>query len=148
MFFVFSMRLSPIQPESGSSPLAMEESESPDAFREGTSFEIGSVERVMCSVAAPDGKSTRYLVMNDFWLLLAQPDLSSPGWAVVKTMWPLWQVQSFVDRCDPRTLQVGLRARLGGPHPGGAQLVVPPKGSAGGEEKTSSYFTLAIEFGE
>jgi hypothetical protein len=74
------------------SPLAVEETDGPDALREGVSFEIGNVERVMCTISAPEGKSTRYLITHDFWLLLAQPDLSTPGWAVVKTTWPLWQV--------------------------------------------------------
>lgn len=126
------------------SPLATEETECPDALREGALFDIGSVERVMCSVSSYGSKSTRYLVIHDFWLLLAQPDLSTPGSAVVKTLWPLWQVQSFVDRCDPRILQVGLRARQGGAQPGGAQPVF--RSVSAGEESVSAFFTLTIEF--
>jgi hypothetical protein len=129
------------------SPLATKETDSPEALREGVPFEIGSVERFMCSVSAPDGKSVRYLVLHDFWLLLVQPDLSSPGWAMIKTLWPLWQVQSFVDRSDPRILQVGLRAKQGGKRPGGAMPVVRPN-SRGTivEDRPDAFFTLTLEF--
>jgi len=83
------------------------------SISEGTSFIIGQAQKIVCGVASPNGKCTRYLLLHDHWLLLVQPDLGAPGWAVAKTVRPIWQVQSLADRSDPRTLQLGLRVLPG-----------------------------------
>lgn len=126
------------------SPLATKEAISPEALREGSAFELDSTERLMCSISAPDGKSTRYLVLHDFWLLLAQPDLSTPGWAVVETIWPLWQVQSCVDRSEPRTLQVSLRGKSCGPQIGMAFHGV--RLGQAGDDRRNAFYSFAIDF--
>lgn len=78
-------------------------------FREGSSLKITSMTRIACAVPSSSGKVTRYLLLHSFWFLLVEPDLTTPGFGLVRTCWPLWQVQSFIDRSDPRTLWVGMR---------------------------------------
>eukprot|EP00927_Polykrikos_kofoidii_P016368 TRINITY_DN17390_c0_g1_i1.p1 TRINITY_DN17390_c0_g1~~TRINITY_DN17390_c0_g1_i1.p1 ORF type:complete len:900 (-),score=144.43 TRINITY_DN17390_c0_g1_i1:423-3122(-) len=131
------------------SPFQLEE-ETAENFSEGMSFEIGRMDRIVCGVAAPNGKHTRYLLLHDFWLILARPDLSAPGWVVVKTLWPLWQTQAITDRSDPRTLRIGMVAHRSGPCPGEA---VPASSQTAcssppepGEEQASDLFTLALNF--
>ena len=62
---------------------------------------------------APDGKSqgkkTRYFVLHKYLLLLVVPDLTTPGWAVIKTICPLRSV-SLADDTDVRVLALTLRA--------------------------------------
>lgn len=130
-----------------SSPLQLA-GEVNNEFSEGASFEIGKIDRIVCSIFAPSGKKTRYLVLHDFWLLLCEPDLSMPGFAIVTTLWPLRQVTSFKDRSDPRTLRIGMCALPGGPLPREASassipLCPPP---AGMEKSQSSYFALTLHF--
>lgn len=93
-------------------PLQLDDQTS-NVIGEGMSFAIGNIEKIVCGVASPNGKCTRYLLLHDYWLLLVQPDLAAPGWAVAKTVRPIWQVQSLADRSDPRTLQLGLCALSG-----------------------------------
>jgi len=80
-------------------------------FREGESFDFGAFGRIVCGVPSTKGRCTRYLLLHDYWFMLVAPDATAPGWAIVKTLCPIWQVQSLVDRGDPRTLQVFLHAR-------------------------------------
>jgi len=96
------------------------------------------------------------MLLNDNVLLLAQPDLSSPGWVVITTLWPLWQVQSFVDRSDPRVLQLGLRAARGGARPGDVSSATagnstfaafaPARPGGGGDESPSVTFNIELIF--
>jgi hypothetical protein len=112
------------------------------SFREGLSFEMGSSDRIVCGVAAQDGtKHTRYLLLHDVWLILVQPDLKTPGWAVVTTLWPIHLIQSQVDRSDPRSLQIGMQAHRGGAAPG--EAAVPSTGF--GAERKGSLLTLNFE---
>jgi len=92
------------------SPLQVEE-DTACGLREGLSMDVGPWQRLLCGVALPSGRCTRYLLLHDYWLVLVQPDLAAPGWAVVKTLRPIWQVQPLVDRGDPRTLQLVLHAQ-------------------------------------
>lgn len=80
-----------------------------NAFHEGTTLDLGAFEQIVCGVAGPKGKCTRYLLLHDYWFMLVQPDVALPGQGTVKTLWPLWQVHSLVDRGDPRTLQIFLK---------------------------------------
>jgi len=79
-------------------------------FREEECIELGNMERIMCSMKMPDGKSMRYFLLDDFWLVLAQPDLAAPGCVVVKMRWPLWQVHSCIDCSNPSILQLATRS--------------------------------------
>jgi len=88
------------------SPLA-DEGEFRNQFLEEEVFDLGSVEWILCSLKTLEGKCLRYLVLNDFWLVLAQPDLASPGYGIVKLRWPLWRVQ--VESFEPKSLQVNLQ---------------------------------------
>merc|ERR1712232_183015 len=119
------------------------------SFQRGDSFEVGLMDRVVCSVAAEHGKQMRYLLLHDYWLILAQPDLSMPGWVIVKTLWPLRQVQPLIDRSDPRTLWVAMQGFRGGAFPGDT---APPYNSASqlatsdGDDRLIVFFTLALNF--
>uniref|UniRef100_A0A7S1AZN9 FPL domain-containing protein n=1 Tax=Noctiluca scintillans TaxID=2966 RepID=A0A7S1AZN9_NOCSC len=117
-------------PSAEVSPLRIEEL-TVDRFREGSSFEVGKTDRIVCGVAVPEGKHTRYFLLHDFWLLLVQPDLTKPGWSVVKTLWPIHLVQSIIDRSDPRTVQVGMHA---------------PRSENGSNRKPLTYLTLTLSF--
>eukprot|EP00400_MALV-I_sp_L67-5_P000820 gene820-866_t len=86
-------------------PLDVEgEHEHEGILQEGQVFELGDRDRIACSVVTAEGRTTRYLVLDDFLLLLVAPDSSNPGFAVVKTASPLRLLESHVDRSDPRTL--------------------------------------------
>jgi len=89
------------------------------SFHEGMRFELGNTDRIVCGVSTPEGgKETRYLLLDDFWLLLVRPDLAAPGWAVVTTLWPLQQVQCLIDRGNPRLLMIAMQGYRTGPSPG------------------------------
>eukprot|EP00435_Cladocopium_sp_Y103_P048031 s1613_g14.t1 len=77
----------------------------------------------------------RHLVLDPAWLVLA--DMENANDAVVTTVWPIWQVQSLIDRSDPRTLQIGMNAPKPGMKPGEAVAYNPP---------ISTYFTLTLNF--
>lgn len=143
----FSHLSSPWIAPSKEVPLLVIDDEEAQAFKEGMSFEIGRTERIVCGIAAPNGKHTRYLVLHDFFFVLVQPDLASPGWCVVRTLWPLQQVQSLIDRSDPRTLQVGMHSYQPGNSPGEAVCgsAQQPLGDHG-EEKVGAYYTLTLNF--
>lgn len=94
-------------------PFALE-AEVSQNFIDGMTFDIGSMDRIVCGVASAQGKRTRYLILHSYWLLLVQPDLATPGWMVVTNASPIWQVQSLIDRSDPRTLQLGMRSQKPG----------------------------------
>jgi len=131
-------------------PFKVEE-ESDEMFPEGSSFEIGRMDRIVCGVTAPNGKHTRYLLLHDYWLLLAQPDLSAPGWVVIRTSWPLRQVQSLIDRSDPRTLRLGMHAYRGGACPGEATATFSPTPMIAApvdtmDDRLSAYYTITLNF--
>lgn len=106
-------------------------------FLLGSTFDMGNVDRIVCGVASSQGKQTRYMLLNPDLLILAQPDLTTPGWAGVKLRWPIWKVQSLIDRSDPRTLQLGFQSHRPGQSPGEATMCSPPAGT---------YFTLTLNF--
>jgi len=58
---------------------------------------------------------------------------------MLTTLWPVWQVQSLIDRSDPRTLQIGMNAHRPGMKPGEAVAYNPP---------VSTYFTLTLSFAD
>lgn len=119
------------------------------SYSEGAAVEINkSVDRIVCGVSTGTGKNTRYMLLDEFWFLLVQPDLTSPGWAVVKTLWPIWQVQSLIDRSDPRTLRIGLYAPRGGMQPGEAtaSASAPRRPGFAEEPGRSTYYTITLNF--
>jgi hypothetical protein len=71
---------------------------------EGAAIDLQNKERIVCSVVTAEGKTTRYFILDDHLLMLCAPDDAQPGWGVVKTTTPLRQLESHVDRSDPRTL--------------------------------------------
>eukprot|EP00913_Durusdinium_trenchii_P025257 g23711.t1 len=76
-------------------------------------------------------------MLDPTWLILADPRSSDE--AVITTVWPLWQVQSLIDRSDPRTLQIGMNAHQPGMKHGEAIAYNPP---------ISTYFTLTLNFSD
>eukprot|EP00928_Gymnodinium_smaydae_P030568 TRINITY_DN22696_c0_g2_i2.p1 TRINITY_DN22696_c0_g2~~TRINITY_DN22696_c0_g2_i2.p1 ORF type:complete len:746 (-),score=142.71 TRINITY_DN22696_c0_g2_i2:64-2301(-) len=141
------------EPWNGSSeeqaPFQQDEGSERERLREGAAFEVGHMDRIVCGVAAAGGsKHTRYLLLHNSYLLLAQPDLSSPGWLVVRTLWPLSRVQSLVDRGDPRTLRLGLSARRGSPGPGEAIAAFRQQAplEVAEDDCQGAYYTLTLNF--
>jgi len=119
------------------SPLQLQE-EASSLMYEGQPISLsGDVGSIECSVPSQKGKRSRFLLLNPLWLAVVQPDPSKQGAADVTTAWPVWQVQSLVDRSDPRTLQLGMTAYRSGMSPGEAVAYNPP---------VSTYFTLALHF--
>jgi len=122
-----------------------------DGYQEGRSFELGRQDRIVCGVVTPEGRHTRYLVLHPFLLLLVQPDLVSPGWAAVRTLAPIRQVESQIDRTDQRTLRLGVRLPKGFSCPGEASSYdpatceqswrLPPE-----EHRSGSFFMLTLSF--
>ncbi|CAE7157835.1 unnamed protein product [Symbiodinium necroappetens] len=82
-------------------------------------------------------KVQRQLLLDPTWLILAEPDVGSDSSSTVTTVWPIWQVQSLIDRSDPRTLQIGMNAHKPGMRPGEAIAYNPP---------VCTYFTLTLNF--
>lgn len=119
-------------------------------LREGMAIDLASTSAVACSLAAPGpqgGSHSRYLVLHEAWLVLAQPAAGENGEAVVTTLWPVQQVQSLIDRGDPRVVRIGMQAFFGGGPPGEAAAYNPPvcvpDASA---QRRSSYYTMALHF--
>lgn len=137
-----------LQPWAGASfsqPLPIQVDEEAEcAFSENMHIEVGTMERIVCSLATPQGKQTRYLLLHDYWLLLVQPDLAMMGWAEVRTLWPLRSLQSLVDRSDPRTLRLGMHALPGSVGVGEAAMSRSSDGSGG--ERPGCYLTLSLNF--
>mmetsp|Transcript_61450 Transcript_61450/g.143822 ORF Transcript_61450/g.143822 Transcript_61450/m.143822 type:complete len:806 (-) Transcript_61450:182-2599(-) len=106
-------------------------------LREGGVVELRNYTCICCSMASK--KVQRQLLLDPTWLILAEPDVSSDSstTAVVTTVWPIWQVQSLIDRSDPRTLQIGMNAHKPGMRPGEAIAYNPP---------VCTYFTLTLNF--
>jgi len=115
-------------------------------------IELGRQDRIVCAVATKEGRRTQYLVLHPFLLLLVQPDLVSPGWAIVRTLAPVRVVESQVDRADSRTLRLGVRLARGAPGPSESSAYDPTTGAEAGswlsadEHRGSSLYTLTLSF--
>lgn len=118
------------------SPLQLDEASRPI---EGSQMELNGRSSIGCSFTSAKASSAqrmqRHLVLDPAWLVLA--DMENANDAVVTTVWPIWQVQSLIDRSDPRTLQIGMNAPKPGMKPGEAVAYNPP---------ISTYFTLTLNF--
>ncbi|CAE7339853.1 unnamed protein product [Symbiodinium natans] len=113
---------------------------------EGKAFELGRMDRIVCGVVTPEGRHTRYLVLHQHLLLLVQPDLVQPGWAVARTLVPLRYVDAQVDRTDHRMLRLTLRLAQGAACPGEASAFDPGAADGEGTSKTSCFLlTLSFE---
>jgi len=123
-----------------------------DGYREQMAIELGRQDRIVCAVATKEGRRTQYLVLHPFLLLLVQPDLVSPGWAIVRTLAPVRVVESQVDRADSRTLRLGVRLARGAPGPSESSAYDPTTGAEAGswlsadEHRGSSLYTLTLSF--
>merc|ERR1712039_245850 len=122
-----------------------------DGYQEGKAFELGRQDRIVCGVVTPEGRHTRYLLLNNWLLLLVQPDLVNPGWAVVRTLAPVRQVDCKVDSGDQRTLRLGIRLARGAPCPSEASPYDPGNADAQfrlpvEEHRGSSFFMLTLSF--
>lgn len=115
------------------SPVQLSEASRPD---EGSQIASNGYSGISCSLASP-AKAQRRLMLDPTWLILADPRSSDE--AVITTVWPLWQVQSLIDRSDPRTLQIGMNAHQPGMKHGEAIAYNPP---------ISTYFTLTLNFSD
>lgn len=140
--------LSPLGLQAG---LMRLDEEAKDAYQEGKSFELGRQDRIVCGVVTQEGRHTRYLVLHPFLLLLVQPDLVQPGWAVVRTLCPVRVVEPVVDRSDPRTLRLCIRLPKGVPCPGEAAPLDPSSSDpsfrlAAEEHRGSSFSMLTLSF--
>lgn len=135
----------PAAATSSTYPLDVAE-EAAEGYQEGRAFELGRQDRIVCGVVTPEGRQARYLVLNPFLLLLVQPDFENPGWALVKTLAPVRQVDSQVDRADPRTLRLYIRLLRGAACPSEASPC-EAGGKLGAEEsRQSSLFLLTLNF--
>lgn len=130
-------------------PLQVAE-EGADGYSEGRSLELGRQDRIVCGVVTPEGRHTRYLVLHPFLLLLVQPDLECPGLAVVRTLAPVRQVDSQIDRTDPRTLRLGIRLARGAACPSEASPCDPAGADhfrlPAEEHRGGSLFMLTLSF--
>lgn len=121
-----------------------------DGYIEGRSFELGRQDRIVCGVVTPEGRHTRYLMLHPFLLLLVQPDLQTPGLAVVRTLCPVRQVDPKIDRSDPRTLRLEIRMSKDAQCPGEAMTYDPSRTDGARtspeDHKGSSFFMLTLSF--
>lgn len=132
------------QNQSSVSPLTIEEASVDADIVEGSSVTNSMSDRIVCHITRAGAKLIRYLVLRDFKILLVAPDLSNPGYAFVKTAWPIWQVSSFIDRSDPRTLRLGLHAATpNGLAPGEVDSCQRNTEDGG---RTGMYFTITLGF--
>ena len=119
------------------SPLQLDEASRPI---EGSQMDLNGCSSIGCSFAASKPtaqRNQRQLVLDPGWLVVAE--VANGKEAVVTTVWPIWQVQSLIDRSDPRTLQIGMNAHKPGMKPGEAIAYNPP---------ISTYFTLTLNFND
>jgi len=145
--------LQPLSPKLASGlmedPLHMPE-ESADGYQEGHAFEIGRMDRIVCGVVTREGRHTRYLMFHAYLLLLVQPDLVHPGWAVVRTLAPVRLVDSQIDSKDPRSLRLGIRLPKGASCPSEASpwdASIDDQFRVSIEElRGSSFFLLTLSF--
>lgn len=129
---------------SAQSPLHVPE-EVAEGYQEGRAFELGRQDRIVCGIVSSEGRLTRYLVLHPFLLLLVQPDLVSPGWAVVRTLCPVRFVECQIDGNDPRMLRLSIRLTKGVVVPGEANALT--EGFGVQEEcRGSSLHVLALGF--
>jgi hypothetical protein len=71
---------------------------------ENTIVELGNRDRVLCTHIS-SGRSTRYMLMDLTRLVLVSPDLTQPGFGVVRLLIPLRKVKCIqVDKTDDRIL--------------------------------------------
>merc|ERR1712083_750401 len=76
-------------------------------------------------------------------------DLVSPGWASVRTLAPLKEVESHIDLNDQRLLKLTGRLPRGVTCPGDASHYDPSAGDGGyrrEEQRSGSFFTLSLSF--
>jgi len=119
------------------SPLQLDEASRPI---EGSQMDLNGCSSIGCIFAASKPtaqRNQRQLVLDPGWLVVAE--VANGNEAVVTTVWPIWQVQSLIDRSDPRTLQIGMNAHKPGMKPGEAIAYNPP---------ISTYFTLTLNFND
>lgn len=110
------------EPREEWSPLGIPE-EVADGYAEGKDLKLGRQDRIVCGVVTPEGRHTRYLVLHQFVLLLAQPDIiKKPGWAVARTLVALRHVDAQIDHAEPRMLRIFLRLPKGAQCPGEASV--------------------------
>lgn len=77
-----------------------------DGLVEGHSIELSKQNRILCDLSGKKGQSTRYFFYHSTMVVLVQPDLASAGWGIIRTLCPTRCVESYIDRGDPRTLNL------------------------------------------
>eukprot|EP00811_Abedinium_folium_P032507 NODE_5547_length_1758_cov_6.746781.p1 GENE.NODE_5547_length_1758_cov_6.746781~~NODE_5547_length_1758_cov_6.746781.p1 ORF type:complete len:576 (+),score=167.15 NODE_5547_length_1758_cov_6.746781:1-1728(+) len=116
-------------------------------YREDEAFDFARQDRIFCTVVNRSVRHDRYLILHDHLLLLVQPDIVSPGAAVVRTLVPLRHIEVSVDSGNPLHLQLDIRLQKGAPCPGEAQPAAPSKSSGDGAmEQRFSGFVLTLVF--
>lgn len=75
-------------------------------LKEGDAIDLGKRDRIVCThITSPLGRSTRYLIIDSWRLLLVAPDITRPGFATIKFLIPLRSFSSVtVSRDDQRIL--------------------------------------------
>lgn len=131
-------------------PLAITE-EDVSGYMDGKSVELGRQDRIVCGVVTSQGRQTRYLVLHKFLFLLVQPDLTSPGYAEIRTMLPLRCVEPFSERLEPRTLRLRVKLDSGTKMPQEAFPLDPGAGDAAyrisqEDARGSAYCLLTLSF--
>jgi len=77
----------------------------------GSSYEVSSdIELVLCNIKINQKMSVRYVIVDQDFFFLVEPDFSKNGEYRVKVhiKQPLKMVESMIDRTEPRNLIVGL----------------------------------------
>lgn len=77
----------------------------------GNSYEVSTdIELVLCNVKINSKMSVRYVIIDQDFFFLVEPDFSKTGEYKVKVhiKQPLKMVESMIDRTEPRNLIVGL----------------------------------------
>jgi hypothetical protein len=77
----------------------------------GNSYEVSTdIELVLCNVKINQKMSVRYVIIDQDFFFLVEPDFSKTGEYKVKVhiKQPLKMVESMIDRTEPRNLIVGL----------------------------------------
>jgi hypothetical protein len=77
----------------------------------GNSYEVSTeIELVLCNVRINQKMSVRYVIIDQDFFLLVEPDFSKNGEYRVKVhiKQPLKMVESMIDRTEPRNLIIGL----------------------------------------
>jgi hypothetical protein len=78
----------------------------PNDTKEGDTIDLGKRDRIVCThITSPLGRSTRYLIIDPWRVILVAPDITKPGCANIRLIVPLRMFSSItVSKEDQRIL--------------------------------------------